>query len=127
MKTNDGFGLIIRKSGTIKNSAGTYLEIFNDFDNAKNIVEINGVKYNLTLTQFQDVKTLIEKYLPDIIKISKEQTPDYLDENALEGYCENITVIWEGKQIFVDFAVMDEKTTKMGEDLISAVTKIFTK
>ena len=127
MKTNDGFGLIIRKSGTIKNSAGTYIEIFNDFDNAKNIVEINGVKYNLTLTQFQDVKTLIEKYLPDIIKTSKEQTPDYLDENALEGYCENITVVWGGKQIFVDFAVMDEKTTKMGEDLISAVTKIFTK
>ena len=125
MNRNNEFGLIIINNGTIKDASRTYINILNGFDNNENIVEINGSKYNLTLKQFQDIKKLIEKHLSDIIKISKEQTQTYLAENGLDGYGKNLTILLGGMQIYVDFAVANEKTKKIGSNLIDSLTKIF--
>ena len=112
------FGLIIRKPKT------TYINILNAFDYDENIVEINGNKYNLTKKQFVELKNLIDKNLKELLTISKEQTLCYLDENGLDGYAENITILLGGIQIFVNFAIADKKVKDYGNLLLEKIENI---
>ncbi len=118
MNINNEFGLIIRKPKT------TYINILNAFDYDENIVEINGNKYNLTKKQFVELKNLIDKNLKELLTISKEQTPCYLDENGLDGYAENITILLGGIQIFVNFAIADKKVKDYGNLLLEKIENI---
>lgn len=119
MNTNNEFGLIIRAMPTM------YINIMNTFDNNENIIEINGNKYNLTIQQFTDLKNTIENNLTDLLKISKEQTPSYLNENGLDGHGKNIHIFIGGISVYVDFAVANSPTRELGNNLIDAITKLF--
>ncbi len=116
--------MIIRKNGTIKGTASTYINILNSFDNNENIVEINGSKYDLTKKHFKELKKLVEKNLNDLIKISKEQTQTYLNENGLDGYGKRVTILLGGMQIYVNFAVADKKVKDLGNLLLEKIEKV---
>lgn len=118
MNINNEFGLIVRKPKT------TYINILNAFDYNENIVEINGNKYDLTKKQFEELKILIDKNLKELLTISKEQTPNYLEENGLDGYAENITILLGGIQIFVNFAIADKKVKDYGNLLLEKIENI---
>lgn len=119
MITNYEFGLIVREPQKI------YINILNSFDYQENIVEINEKKYQITKKQFEELKMLIEKNLTKLIKISREQTPSFLDEYAVDGYAENITVLLGGMSVFVNFAVTNLQ--EYGNNLINSIIDIFIK
>jgi len=117
---NDKFCLLVTKSHS------TQIRIFNNIDNLANKINIKGVDYKLTPSQFKSIKQLIDKNLTNIINASKTQTPQYLNENGIDGFCKNMFVLSGQEFIYIDFAIADKEIKELGTNLISQLETIIT-
>lgn len=117
MISNNEFGLIVRKGKT-------YINLLNSIDNNENVIEIDGNKYNINAIKFNELKKLVEKNILDFVKVSKEQTQTYLNENALDGFISNITFLVGGLSVYVNSAVACDKTKKLTNAFIEKLKNI---
>ena len=107
----------------IKNNK-TNITIVNYFDNKNNIIKIENESYKLDEKQLEAIIKYTEKNLIDLIKIAKEQTPDYLNENTVDGYGSELLISIGGLILKINKAVVFGKSGKLVSDFIEQIKKI---
>lgn len=120
MNNNNKFSLILRTSHT-------YINISNSATNISNVVEIDKNPHNIDQSQYNSIQQVIENNFDPLVQISKEQTADYLDIYAVDGYVNNITILFDDTNIYVNFAVNDTKTKELGDQILDQINKIILK
>ena len=120
MNNNNKFSLILRTSHT-------YINISNSATNISNVVEIDKNSYDIDQNQYNSIQQVIKNNFDSLVQISKEQTADYLDIYALDGYVNNITILFDDTNIYVNFAVNDTKTKELGNQILKQINKIILK
>lgn len=118
---NKIFCIEIRKSGM---RSTTNIKILDCFNNENNIVKIENKIYKLDEKQFESIIKHTEKNLIDLIKIAKEQTPDYLNKNTVDGYGSELLISIGGLLLKINKAAVFGKSGKLVSDFIEQIKKI---
>lgn len=132
LPNNAEFCLFINRGALVpkkhpKYNKRVYIKILNTIDNTDTIIDVDGTLYTISEDKFAQIKKFTQKQFSSLLTLSIAQTPEYLANNALDGYMENITIIFGGTTIQLNGAVADKLTAKSCSNFIEKIYNIITK
>ncbi len=132
LPTNAEFCLFVNRGALVpkkhpKYNNRVYIKIVNTQDNPDTQIDVDGTYYMISQEKLAQIKKYTEKQFSSLLKLSLQQTPNYLAENALDGYMENITITLGGTTIQINGAVADKATAKTCSNFIEKIYNIITK
>ncbi|MBO5022141.1 MAG: hypothetical protein J6C53_01525 [Clostridia bacterium] len=132
LPTNAEFYLFVNRGALVpkkhpKYNKRVYIKLVNTRDNLDTSIEIDATLCTISEDKFAQIKKFTQKQFSSLLNLSIKQTPEYLTNNALDGYMENITIILGGTTIQLNGAVADKSTAKACSNFIEKIYNIITK
>ncbi len=132
LPTNAEFCLYVNRGALVpkkhpKYNNRVYIKLVNTRDNIDTSIEIDGTFYTISEDKFAQIRQFTQKQFYSLLNLSIKQTSEYLANNALDGYMENITIIFGGTTIQINGAVADKSTAKACSNFIEKIYNIITK
>ena len=118
---NKIFCVEIRESGI---GLITHIKILDYFDNINNIIEIKNKSYELDEKKFDRIVKLTENKLINLVQIAKEQTPDYLYKNTVDGYGSELSICVGGLSFKINNAAIFDESYELVLDFMEQIKNI---
>ncbi len=117
-------GAVVPKNHPKYNNNRVYIKIVDSQNNPETIIDISGTSYIISEETFSQIKQTTIKNLDNFAKIALTQTPTYLADNAIDGYCESICISIGGMSLQINGAVADKTIAKACSTFIETIYKI---